>query len=45
MDRDVMCMYMCVDVSTQNGLLRNHDNNEMLPFATPWMDLEGVYAQ
>ena len=29
-------------VYVYNGILHNHINNEILPFATTWMDLEGI---
>ena len=29
-------------VYTYNGMLLSHDNNEILPFAITWRNLEGV---
>ena len=29
-------------IHTHNGLLLSHKNNENLPFATTWMDSEGI---
>ena len=31
-------MYAC----TYNGILHGHKKNEILPFVTTWMDLEGI---
>ena len=33
-DKDVAYIY--------NGLLFNHKKKEILPFVTPWMNLEGI---
>ena len=29
-------------VHIRNGILLGHENNAVLPFATAWMDLEGI---
>ena len=29
-------------VHIYNGILLNHENNEILPFAAMWMDLENI---
>ena len=34
MDKDVVYIY--------NGILCSHQNNEILPFATMWIELEGI---
>ena len=36
MNRDWVCV--CV----KNGILLSHKNNEILPFPTKWMDLDGI---
>ena len=36
-----MC-YTHTHMHTHNGILLTHKNNEILPFAAPWMDLEGI---
>ena len=34
--------HMHVHTPTHNGLLLSHKKNEILPFVTMWMDLEGI---
>ena len=38
MDKDRVCVCVCVC----NGILQSHTKNEMLPFATTDMKLEGT---
>ena len=33
---------VCIHTHTQTGILLSHKKNENLPFATTWMDLEGI---
>ena len=33
-------MYIYVYIHTHSGILLSHKKNEILPFATTWMDLE-----
>ena len=43
MDKEnVVCVCLCVYtyIHTYNGLLLSHKKNEILPFATTWMDLD-----
>ena len=35
---------VCTHTHTHNGVLLSHKKNEILPFTTMWMDLEGVNA-
>ena len=36
-----VCVCACMCVHTHSGILLSHEN-EILPFATTWMDLEGI---
>ena len=42
MDKDNVCVCVCVCVSIYNGILFSHKNNDILPFARMWIDLEGI---
>ena len=48
MDEDVgyvyMCIYifLCISISIYNGMLLSHKKDELLPFGTMWMNLEGI---
>ena len=39
-------IYICIgtdkDIDIHNGILSRHKKNEILPFATTWMDTEGL---
>ena len=39
-----VCMYVCIYIYVYicDGILLNHKKNEILPFATTWMDPEGI---
>ena len=48
MDKEEKKMWVCVyththtHTHTHNGILLSHKKDEILPFATTWMDLEGI---
>ena len=35
-------MYVCIHTHTQNGIEFSHENREIMPLATTWMDLESI---
>ena len=37
-----VCIYTCTYIHTYNGIYSAIEKNEILPFATPWMDLHGI---
>ena len=37
-----VCIYTCTYIHTYNGIHSAIEKNEILPFATPWMDLHGI---
>lgn len=38
--QDVVYIHVCVYTHTQNGIPLRHKNNEIMPSAATWMDLE-----
>ena len=42
MDKQDGCMYIYMYIHTYNGIHSAIEKNEILPFATPWMDLHGI---
>ena len=40
---DIICItYGYIYMHSHNGILLSHKKNELLPFATMWMDLESI---
>ena len=37
-----ICVCVCVCVCVYNGILFSHKKKKILPFATTWLDLEGI---
>ena len=35
-------MYICIHTHTHTGILSSHKMNEILPFATMWMDFKSI---
>ena len=44
MDKEDRCTYIytCTYIHTYNGICSATEKNEILPFATPWMNLYGT---
>ena len=40
-----ICVCVCIHTHTQNRILLSQKMNEILTFATTWMDLNGVTAK
>ena len=41
-DMVCVCVYIYIHTHTHTGILFSHRKNEILPFSTTWMDLEGI---